>query len=205
MGKGGSRGLPSSFSLQVPTAVLSGPVQLGEYLDEEDVAVPRRVNQPPQQPAPQPAHPRPEQPKRQPPPHSGNPSPPNVVPMPRIPAPVSEAIPGPVAEEAVDDATTFTPRRANRVARKQLNMNAETLRMVDELLDYIQSYSGQKDAKASEMFHGLVAALYEAKDLLDFVNVPARGRWGTPTARAFPIALKNSFQKAIANWYARNR
>jgi len=98
------------------------------------------------------------------------------------------------------------PRQVFRpVARKQVNMNGDTLRMVEELLDQIQRYSRQKDTKASEMFHALVSAIYEARDLLDFSNVQPRGKWGTPTARAFPIALKNAFQKAIADWRQRTR
>jgi hypothetical protein len=72
--------------------------------------------------------------------------------------------------------------------------------MVDELLDYVRTYSVQKDIKASELFHGLVLALYEARDHLDLSSVQPRGRWGTPTAAALPIALKNTFQAAIAGW-----
>jgi hypothetical protein len=82
--------------------------------------------------------------------------------------------------------------------RKQLNMNPETLRMVDELLVQIQTYTRQKDTKASEMFHALVSALYEARDSLDFSDVRPRGKWGSPTARAFPVSLKNAFRSAIA-------
>ena len=90
-----------------------------------------------------------------------------------------------------------------RVSRKQLNLNPETLRMVDELLHHIQTQSVQKDAKASEMFHALVAALYDSREFLTLADVPPRGRWGTPTAFAFPVALKNAFQSAIAQWAAR--
>jgi hypothetical protein len=102
-------------------------------------------------------------------------------------------------------APVWQPRSLRHPPRKQVNMNPETLRMVDELLEYIQTYSGQKDTKASEIFHALIAALYEARELLDFSNVPPRGRWGSPTARAFPVALKNAFGAAIAAWQRRNR
>jgi len=87
------------------------------------------------------------------------------------------------------------------VPRKQVNMAPETLRMVEELLDYIRTYSVQKDPKASELFHGLVLALYEAREYLDLSNIQPRGRWGTPTAASFPIAIKNAIQAAIAEWH----
>jgi hypothetical protein len=83
------------------------------------------------------------------------------------------------------------------VPKKQANITPETLRMVGEILDYLQTYSVQKDTKASELFHALVLSLYE-RDYLDLSRVQPRGRWGTPTAAAFPIAIKNSIQAAIA-------
>lgn len=94
------------------------------------------------------------------------------------------------------------PTRArNSPPRKQVNMNPETLRMVEELLDFVQTYGGQNDTKASELFEALVLTLYEAREQLDLSRVPPRGRWGSPTARAFPTALKNTFQAAIARQF----
>jgi len=84
-------------------------------------------------------------------------------------------------------------------------MTPETLRMVDEILDYVRTYSVQKDTKASELFHALVLALYEARDYLDLSRVQPRGRWGTPTAAAFPIGVKNAIQAAIADRHYRNK
>lgn len=109
------------------------------------------------------------------------------------------------AQDEQRAAPEIKSRSGRGVQRKQLNANPETIRMIEDLLKHIQTYSVQKDAKASEMFHGLVAALYEARELLDFVHVQPRGRWGSPTARAFPIALKNAFQRAIAEWYLKNQ
>jgi hypothetical protein len=109
-----------------------------------------------------------------------------------------------VAEYVEESVTPASPLKPSP-PRKQVNMNPETLRMVDELLHHIQSYSGQKDAKASEMFHGLVSALYDSRAYLNFSDVPPRGQWGSPTARAFPVALKKVFREAIAEWCARNR
>lgn len=178
------RGLPPSFDLNVPQSITQGPVQLGDYLDEEEGGL---VVQ---------AAPRPNV-------LSGTRgmravarSAPLTPPTTGSPQPVLRPQPRP------------TPRPSHlstTVPRKQVNMTPETLRMVEALLSYVQTYSVQKDAKASELFHGLVLALYEAREHLDFSNVQPRGRWGTPTAAAFPTALKNAFQAAIADWHNLNR
>lgn len=178
-----TRGLPSTFEINVPEDAFDKPVDLNDYLEEQ--AIPRAVAKPLKQSvAVERSVPKAEAQK--------------VLQMPRQQAP-SQPFP------AEEPEATFQQRKASRpVSRKQLNMNPETLQMVEELLDYIRRYSVQKDAKASEMFHGLVAALYDARDLVSLSDVQARGRWGTPTAHAFPIDLKNAFQKAIAEWHSRN-
>ena len=76
--------------------------------------------------------------------------------------------------------------------------------MIDEIIDYVQTYSVQRDAKASEIFHALVLTLHESLEEMDLSNVPARGRWGTPTAQAFPISLKSTFKSAIAKSQKKN-
>ena len=190
-----ARGLPDSFKLNV-SPTISKPVELGDYLDDE---IPQPVRQPP------PAAPAPV-PER---------APLQVVPDPE---PVDDAR----AEEAQPDEPVRQPveraeRRARQVSptpqpvaaparlrttvpRKQINMNPETLGMVDQLLDFVQTYSVQKDLKASELFHALVLAVFEAREGLDLSRVQPRGRWGTPTAAALPVALKNAFQKAIRQY-----
>lgn len=69
--------------------------------------------------------------------------------------------------------------------------------MSDELLDMIRSATGQRDAKANELFHAAILLLYEVRGELDLHKVPRRGKWGTPTARAFPVALKSAFVEAV--------
>ncbi len=66
-------------------------------------------------------------------------------------------------------------------------MTPETLTMSDELLEMIRSGSGQQDTKANELFHALVLLVHEVKDEIDLYSIPKRGKWGTPTARAYPI------------------
>jgi hypothetical protein len=200
--KNSNRGLPPSFNLDIPEPSRDAPVQLGDYLEEVDAA-------PVVKPAPKPV-------AKASPPAS------NVVEMPR-PAERPTAEKAPPERKPAETSPEIEPeRRAQPVLteprpvprskkkvpkpppRKQINATPEALRMIDELIDHVQTYSVQKDAKASEIFHALVLALYEARDHLDLSEVPTRGKWGTPTAQAFPISLKGAFQDAIAQ-YKRNR
>jgi hypothetical protein len=81
--------------------------------------------------------------------------------------------------------------------RREFNLSTEALSMIDELLEMIQSGSGQKDASASELMQALVVLAYEAKNELNPYSIPKRGRWGSPTARAFPVEIRNAVLKAI--------
>lgn len=193
----GNRGLPPSFKLDIPDQ--DGPVKLGDYLDEVDTA-----------PVPRPAVPRPIQQ------HSPAPEPSpvaeNVVEFPRPNVAAEEARRVPERAEAPpapQESEPAAPRRRRRripkaPPRKQINTTPETQRMIDEIIDYVQTYSVQRDAKASEIFHALVLTLHESLEEMDLSNVPARGRWGTPTAQAFPISLKSTFKAAIAKSQKKN-
>ena len=81
-------------------------------------------------------------------------------------------------------------------------MTPETLRMSDELLEILRSGSGQRDTKANELFHALVLLVHEVRDELDPHTIPKRGQWGSPTARAYPLELKNAFLQALLKKYA---
>lgn len=89
-----------------------------------------------------------------------------------------------------------------KAPRREISMTPETLRMSDELLEVVRSGSGQRDTKANELFHALVLLVYEAIDDIDPHAIPKRGRWGTPTARAYPLELKNAFLRALLEKYA---
>ncbi len=175
-----ARGLPLSFQLDVARSVVNGPVELGDYLDEEASNLPSKPNQRPF------AETTITELERSPRAEMTIPATPAVISQHRM----RSRVPVPKPK-----------RLATSVPRKQVNMTPETLRMVDEILDYVRTYSVQKDTKASELFHALVLALYEARDYLDLSRVQPRGRWGTPTAAAFPIAIKNAIQAAIADWH----
>jgi len=77
--------------------------------------------------------------------------------------------------------------------------------MFNDLVEFVQRYSLQNDAKASEIFDALISVLYDSKGELEFNDVPRRGKWGTPTARAFPTALGNAFARAIASRYSKQQ
>lgn len=70
--------------------------------------------------------------------------------------------------------------------------------MIDELLLQIRTNSAERDVRASELMHALVLAVHEVRPFLDFSQVPPRGKWGSASAAALPVALKETFQKAVA-------
>ncbi len=167
------RGLPKSFDIRIP----EGPVRLGDYLD--DVPAPAAPTAaavaaplPVVVPAPEAA-----------------PPPPLPVPPAPLPAPVV-ATPPPVFSAPVRRLATSPPR-------KQFNMAPETLRMLDELLAHIRTYSAERDLRASELVHALVLAIHEVRPYLDLTDLQPRGKWGSATAAALPLALKDAFQKAV--------
>lgn len=179
------RGLPKSFDIRIP----DGPVRLGDYLDEVPATPPpvaaaiAPAPEPPPPPAAVMAAPIVVEP---PPPPVAQPLPPLPPPPPPMPAvAAAPAIPTPVRRVAA------TP------PRKQFNMAPETLRMLDELLAHVRTYSAERDLRASELVHALVLAMHEVRPYLDLTDVQPRGKWGSPTAAALPLALKDAFQKAV--------
>lgn len=198
----GNRGLPSSFKLDIPDR--PAPVELGDYLDEVEAKPMARPTPPLVEPRPTPPAPEPAS--------TGE----NIVefpkPTPAVVNPVASVQAAPQQSPPREDPPAETQiqhkRRRRRIPkappRKQINTTPETQRMIDEIIDHVQAYSAQRDAKASEIFHGLVLALHESLEHLDLSTVPARGRWGTPTAQAFPISLKSAFKAAIAHSHKKN-
>lgn len=192
-------GIPDSFTLDVD------PVRdLGDYLDEPRPAPVARKGRdvPPAAPAE---------------PVAATPEPVAVV-QPAVPSSaaldsdyLARSVVRP-SEQAVLPAVTTPPANTvpprdepehegrggkAKAPRREISMTPETLRMSDELLEVIRSGSGQRDTKANELFHALVLLVYEAIDDIDPHTIPKRGRWGTPTARAYPLELKNAFLKAL--------
>ena len=168
------RGLPSSFQLDVPKSAIAQPIDLSEYLDDDPPAV-------------VPLHRRIEAKE------ISRTESAQVLAFPMNPSHEPRNLTEPIAESP--SKAEYHPVR--RSPRKQFNMNPETLRMVDALLDQLCKQCVQKDVKASELFHSLVSMMFEARDHLDLSQVKPRGKWGTPTAKAFPISLKNAIRAAI--------
>lgn len=203
-------GIPDTFTLNVE------PVRdLGDYLDEPSPMPQRKAK--PLAPREEEARggdtlPAPEVPAPRVEPSPAAPPPPqtltveaiietDVVPPPERPQakayPQAPAPPAPRASAPVNDDATLKPK----APRREISMTPETLRMSDELLDVIRSGSGQRDTKANELFHALVLLVHEAMDEIDPHSIPKRGRWGTPTARAYPLELKNAFLRALLRKY----
>jgi len=89
-----------------------------------------------------------------------------------------------------------SPKRP-KAPRREISMSSDTLEMIDDLILLIQGGSGQRDAKVNELIHALVVLAHEVREGIDAYSIPKRGRWGTPTARAFPLEIKNAILRAI--------
>ncbi len=54
-----------------------------------------------------------------------------------------------------------------------------------------------EDASTSEVFQGVMTLLHSAMNELDLADLPRRGAWGSVTAKNFPVALSEAFERAI--------
>lgn len=189
-------GLPSTFKINTTKEDLDAPAQAGSFLEETFAPAPMPA---PAQVEPEPAV-------------ATEPEPQAVVEEERVttqrrPADVVELRPEPRREESVEDELDdelIEEKEAVRrpsPPRKQINLKPDAILMAERLLQQIQRDSGQKDAKSSEMFTALLLALEEAASHLDLSAMPPRGKWGSRTARAFPVALKKHFITAIGQLY----
>ena len=165
------RGLPANFSLDLPD---EKPVVIGDFLDEAPPpVVTRRAVERPSEPT-----------------------------VERTPAP-SQFQPVIVRgrEEEVGERAPVRPvlrtAKAPSIVRYQLNLTPKSKSMFDELIAYVQAYSPQDDASASEVFQGVLTVLHNAMDQLDLAELPKRGAWGSVTAKNFPGALSEAFEGAI--------
>lgn len=69
--------------------------------------------------------------------------------------------------------------------------------MLEELVEYVQTYSPESDARTCEVFQGIMTLLHNAKEELELAELPRRGAWGSVTAKNFPGALSEAFERAI--------
>jgi hypothetical protein len=102
-----------------------------------------------------------------------------------------------VEEERKPPAPVKKKASAPSVIRYQLNLTPKAKRMLEELVDYVQKYSPESDARTSEVFQGIIGLLHNAMDELELSGLPRRGAWGSVTAKNFPGALSEVFENAI--------
>lgn len=133
-------------------------------------------------------------------------------PPPAMPAPKRPAV---QVQEAVRHEVVYEPERETgrfvrtpppvperrpappRVIRYQLNLTPKSKKMLEDIVEYVQTYSPEPDSRPSEIFQGIIGLLHAAMDELDLASLPRRGAWGSVTAKNFPGALSESFEQAI--------
>ena len=174
-------GLPDSFDIKVTASDLAGPASLPGYLDEDPVM--RFANLQKQQP--------------------GVNAPVKAEPLssaaPTVPARVVSQV-APIQKETVESVPMHPAKvAAAPIDRKrfQINLDVASERMLEELLELLSSQSSGDRIKTSELFQALLMTLYNAKGEIALGSLPTRGRWGSPTAKAFPVNLAESLREAI--------
>lgn len=115
---------------------------------------------------------------------------------------VRELRPEVIREHAPAQVEVARPRPVQKkaqpaVIRYQLNLTPRAKTMLEELVEHVQRYSPENDARVSEVFQGIVGLLHGAMDDLELSDLPRRGAWGSVTARNFPGALGEVFERAI--------
>jgi len=164
-----NRGLPADFALDIPDE----PVHIGDFLDEEP---PMPVARQPRLVPPRQAVETPTMEHR------------------LTPEIVREPV---TTEEPRLQAKPVQKKSQPSVIRYQLNLSPRAKVMLEELVEYVQTYSPESDARTSEVFQGIMTLLHNAKDELELAELPRRGAWGSVTAKNFPGVLSEAFEKAI--------
>jgi hypothetical protein len=167
-----ARGLPADFTLDIPD---ESPVVIGDFLDEAPPPVLTRRN------VQRESEPLPERPIAAPPFQP-------VIVRERDAEVGEKAPPRPVLRPAAKQPS---------VIRYQLNLTPKSKANFEEIVEYAQTYSSQPDARTSEVFQGMMTLLHNAMDELDISQLPRRGAWGSVTAKNFPGALSEAFERAI--------
>jgi hypothetical protein len=165
-----ARGLPADFSLDLPD---EKPVMIGDFLDEEPPPpLPRKAPKAPVQRASE-------------------------------SAPAERPFRPEIVREREETAGERAPSRPvvrsahqPNVIRYQLNLTPKSKTIFEELVEHIRTYSPQSDARTSEVFQGVMTLLHNAMNELELAELPRRGAWGSVTAKNFPGALSEAFERA---------
>ena len=107
---------------------------------------------------------------------------------------IPQHFPEPPRPASAPVATASSERK-----RFQINLDVDSERMLEELLDLLSSQSSENRIKTSELFQAILMTLYNANGEITLGSLPTRGRWGGTTAKAFPVNLAESLREAIVN------
>lgn len=178
-----ARGLPEGFALSVPSDAgqSSAPVHIPSYLDRHLATTSEREGEesasvtkdvmPRQEPTPPPPTRRKE-----------------------------------IAPVRVSDGAAVAPRRihpklARRAPRKEVSIDADSLRKAEEVVNDIRDQGPQPDASTSELVRALLQLAHEVRHKADYMHLNRRGQFGSATARAFVADIKDAFLRAIGQLY----
>jgi hypothetical protein len=81
--------------------------------------------------------------------------------------------------------------------RKQINFSTEAQQKLDELVLLFSARSAEKGVGYGDLIEGLILKLYEAKDDIDVSQILPRGKWGTPTAKAFRAEFTSALLEGL--------
>ena len=185
-------GLPEGFDLNVTSADLQGPASLPGYLDDDPVVSFANLQR--QQSSVKSLEVKNlVQTLSQPPAHVAAEV--TVQDVLAVPAPARVT---PVAEVPRPVPVSTHPQPVDR-KRFQINLDVDSERMLEEMLDLLSSQSSENRIKISELFQALLMTLHSAKSEIVLGSLPTRGRWGSATAKAFPVNLAEALREAIVN------
>ena len=188
------RGLPEDHAFEASAEGVTDVANLGDFLDEfEPAARPRQA------PAPTPTLKVTEGNRG----GGGGAAPPPVRPQPApAVAPTSERTRQPAAKQPpkkAEPTVVLAPRK--RPPRKEIGLDAETLKMLGELHRDGMSQSSEESLTRSEVARAAMRAVHEARKHIDYSSCGRRGKWGTTTARALLDDLTESYIRAIGQLY----
>jgi hypothetical protein len=187
-------GLPEGFELSVATIEESaGPVVLDDYLDTEMPEVRERPAEVEKKEPPQ---------KQRQENGDGNQLPENVVAMPRSGR-------GEAASKTSSTQPETGPKvkksrsigRLERTPRKEISLDAESIRKIIQVRDDVRDQGPQPDASASELVRALVHLAHDVRHKAEYSHLSRRGQYGSATAKAFVDDLKLSFLRAVGQLY----
>lgn len=122
--------------------------------------------------------------------------------MPERPPSPRIARPAPSPEpQVVPPSKTKSPAKRSRPPRKELTLDAESIKKVTVVRDDIRTQGPQPDASASEVGRALIMLAHDSRLKTNFSNLSPRGQYGSTTARAFVAGIKEALLKAVGRQY----